>query len=82
MIKDEAGGKHMTKFVELRGKFFSYLTQGYRPPPPKPLWEKCEGVKKSVVNKRITFNDYKEFLFCEKEKMRRMNIIRSDKREM
>ena len=54
MIKDEAGGKHITKFVELRAKLFSYLTQGYRTPPPlEPLWEKCEGVKKSVVNKRI-----------------------------
>ena len=37
--------------------------------------KKCKGVKKSVVNKSITHEDYKNCLFTGKEQLRKMNVI-------
>ena len=44
--------------------------------------KKCEGVKKSVVKKSITHEDYKNCLFTGKEQLRKMNVIRSHKHEI
>ena len=44
--------------------------------------KKCKGVKKSVVKKSITHEDYKKCLFTGKEQLRRMNIIRSYRHEV
>jgi len=40
-------------------------------------YKKCEGVKKYVVNKEITLNDYKNCLFSGRQQLRPMNVIRS-----
>jgi len=44
--------------------------------------KKCKGVKKAVVNKCISFNDYKDCLFNKQPQMRKMNVIRSHKHEI
>ena len=57
LMKDELGGKIMTEFVALRPKLFSYKkldgSEG----------KNCKGIKKRVVKKTITFEDYKTCLF-------------------
>ena len=62
MMKDELAGKIMTKFVGLRAKLYSY----------KMLFEKetkrCKGIKKSVVDKTILFEAYKECLLGGKKR--------------
>ncbi len=39
--------------------------------------KKAKGVKKSVVKKKITFEDYNRCLFSEEPQTRKMNVIRS-----
>ena len=41
--------------------------------------KKCKGVKKSVVKKSITHEDYKKCLTDRKLQLRKMNVIRSHK---
>ena len=76
MFKDEAGGKVIDKFVGLRAKLYSYkMLEGEES-------KKCKGVKKSVVKKSITHEDYKKCLFTEKEQLRKMNVIKSHMHEV
>ena len=71
MFKDEASGKQIAEFVGLRAKLYSYrVEESYEE-------KKCKGVKKAVIKKTITFNDYKNCLFDNKPAMRKMNVIRS-----
>ena len=71
MFKDEAAGKQIAEFVGLRAKLYSYrVEEGYEE-------KKCKGVKKAVIKKTISFNDYKNCLFDNKPAMRKMNVIRS-----
>ena len=76
MFKDEAGGKVIDEFVGLRAKLYSYkMFEGEES-------KKCKGVKKLVVKKSITHEDYKNCLFTGKEQLRKMNVIRSYKHEI
>ena len=71
MFKDEAAGKQITEFVGLRAKLYSYkVEESYEE-------KKCKGVKKAVIKKTISFNEYKNCLFDNKPSMRKMNVIRS-----
>ena len=70
MFKDEAGGKQIEEFVGLRSKLYSYKMAGED-------HKKCKGVKKSVVKKTITHDDYKDCLFTRRVQLRKMNVIRS-----
>ena len=71
MFKDEASAKQIAEFVGLRAKLYSYRVEdSYEE-------KKCKGVKKAVIKKTITFNDYKDCLFDNKPAMRKMNVIRS-----
>ena len=57
LMKDELGGKIMTEFVALRPKQYSYkILDGSED-------KKCKGIKKCVVKKTLTFEDYKACLF-------------------
>ena len=71
MFKDEAAGKQITHFVGLRPKLYSYKIDG------KEI-KKCKGIKKNVIEKEITFEDYVDCLHNETVEMRSMNIIRSE----
>ena len=56
LMKDELGGKIMKEFISLRPKMYSYRVEEQEP-------KKCKGIKKCVVKKTITFEDYKRCLF-------------------
>ena len=76
MMKDEAGGKIIEEFVGLRAKLYSYkMFEGKEE-------KKCKGIKKVVIKKQISFDDYKECLFSGASQMRKMNVIRSHQHEI
>ena len=76
MFKDEAMGKSIKEFVGLRAKLYSYkMDKGEES-------KKCKGIKKRVVEKSITHEDYKTCLLTGKEQLRKMNIIRSYNHEV
>ena len=71
MFKDEAAGKTIKEFVGLRAKLYSYkMDEGKEN-------KRCKGIKKVVVEKSISHEDYKRCLTTGKEQLRRQNIIRS-----
>ena len=71
MFKDEAAGKNIKEFVGLRAKLYSYKMEEGKEN------KKCKGIKKAVVEKSITHEDYKTCLKTGKEQLRKQNIIRS-----
>ena len=76
MFKDEANGDIIDEFVGLRAKLYSYkMFEGEES-------KKCKGVKKSVVKKSITHEDYKTCLLTSEKQLRKQNIIRSYKHEV
>ena len=54
LMKDELGGKTITKFVTLRPKTYSYLIDDDKED------KKAKRTKKCVIKKMIKFNDYKK----------------------
>ena len=67
MFKDEVAGEVIDEFVGLRAKLCSYkMFEGEES-------KTCKGVKKSVVKKSITHEDYKKCLFTGKEQSRKMS---------
>ena len=56
LMKDELGGKIITKFVTLRPKIYSYLTDDGKED------KKAKGTKKCIIKRMIKFNDYKNCL--------------------
>ena len=71
MFKDEAAGKNIKEFVGLRAKLYSYkMEEGEEN-------KKCKGIKKAVVAKSISHENYKLCLQTGKEQLRRQTIIRS-----
>ena len=56
LMKDELGGKIMTGFAALRAKLNVYKTQ------EKKEEKKCKGIKKCVVKKTLTFDNYRKCL--------------------
>ena len=76
MFKDEVNGDIIDEFVGLRAKLYSYkMFYGEES-------KKCKGVKKSVVKKSITHEDYKKCLTDQKPQLRKMNVIRSYKHDI
>ena len=65
----------MKEFVSLRPKMYSYKVGNSEPP-------KCKGIKKCVVNKTISFDDYKKCLFSGEPNYRFQLIFRSCKHEV
>ena len=73
MFKDEVNGKGIDEFVGLRAKLYSFIMfEGEET-------KKCKGIKKSVVEKSITHEDYKKCLFTGDVQLREMSVIRSYK---
>ena len=76
MFKDEVNGDIIDEFIGLRAKLYSYkMFYGEES-------KKCKGVKKSVVKKSITHEDYKRCLTDQKPQLRKMNVIRSYKHDI
>ena len=76
LMKDELGGAIMTEFVALRPKLYSYeKLDGLED-------KKCKGIKKCVVKKTLTFEDYKTCLFNDSTEYRSQLMFRSSKHEV
>ena len=68
MFKDEVMGRVIDEFVGLRAKSYSYkMFEGEET-------KKCKGIKKSVVKKSITHEDYIKCLFTGKEQQGELNV--------
>ena len=64
LMKDKLGGKIMTEFMALRPKLYSYKKlDGLED-------KKCKEIKKCVVKKTLTFEDYKTCLFSDSTEYR------------
>jgi hypothetical protein len=72
MMKLETGVKQIEEFVGLRSKLYAYKMA-----EDGDEEKKCKGVKKVVIKKEITFENYKECLFSGKKQWRVMNVFRS-----
>ncbi|XP_067214605.1 uncharacterized protein [Linepithema humile] len=76
LMKDENNGAIMTEFVGLRAKMYALRVTGQKDT------KKVKGVKKSVVARTITFDDYTRCLNAEIELTRRQSCIRSKLHEV
>ena len=76
LMKDELGGKIMTDFMALRPKLYSYKKLDGSED------KKCKGIKKCVVKKTLTFEDYKTCLFSDSTEYRSQLMFRSAKHEV
>ena len=74
-MKDELGGGIMKEFVSLRPKMYSYRVG-------KNELKKCKGIKKCIVKKTITFDDYKNCLFKGEEIYKSQLLFRPDKHDI
>ena len=76
IMKDELGGAVMTEFVALWPKLYSYKKlDGLED-------KKCKGIKKCVIKKTLTFEDYKTYLFNDSTEYRSQLMFRSSKNEV
>ena len=57
LMKDELGGDIMSEFVALRPKLYSFRRHNGAED------KKCKGIKKCVIKKTLSFDDYKNCLF-------------------
>ena len=73
--KDELGGEIMREFVSLQPKMYSYKVGNSEP-------KKCKGIKKCVVTKMISFDDYKKCLFSGERTHGSQLLFRSRKHEV
>ena len=73
LMKDELGGKIMTKFVALRPKTYSYLTDDCKED------KKGKGTKKCVIKRRLKFNDYKDCLLNNKIVLKSQQRFKSER---
>ena len=76
LMKDELGGKIMTEFVALRAKLYSYKKLDGSDD------KKCKGIKKCIVKKTLTFEDYNTCLFSDSTEYRSQLMFRSAKHEV
>ena len=75
-MKDEWAGTPIAEYVGLRPKMYSILKADEKNN------KKAKGVKKNVVKKQITHEQYKETLFGAKQQWHGMNILRSEGHEI
>ena len=73
-MKDELNREIIEEFVGLRVKMYSLKTK-------KEEMKKAKGVKKNVVKKDISHQDYVDCLFEERKFMHTMQTIRSFKHQ-
>ena len=71
-MKDELGGKIMTGFVVLRPKLYAYRKLDIKED------KRCKGIEKCMVNKMISFDDYKNCLLSRKSVNRAQLIFGSN----
>ncbi|XP_066595377.1 uncharacterized protein [Prorops nasuta] len=72
LMKDENNGKIMTEFIGLRAKMYTFKVQDCT-----KITKKAKGVKGYVIDRNITFDDYKDCLDNFTVQSRNQNLIRS-----
>ena len=75
LMKDELGGEIMTEFVTLRPEMYAHKTGSAES-------KKCKGIKKCIVHKMISFEDYKACLFGGGSSSRSQLMFRSLRHEV
>ena len=75
LMKDELGDEIMREFVSLRPKMYSYKVGNSE-------LKKHKGIKKCVVKKTISFDDYKTCLFSGEQTHRSQLLFRSRKHKV
>ena len=75
LMKDELGGKIMKESVSLWPKMYSYRVGNSEP-------KKCKGIKKCIIKRTISFDDYKRCLFSGESSHRSQLLFRSRKHEV
>ena len=76
LMKYELGGKIMTEFVALRPKLYFYKKLDGSED------KKCKGIKKCIVKKTLTFEDYKTCLFNDSTEYRSQQMFTSSKHKV
>ena len=71
-FKDEAAGIPITEFVGLRSKMYSYMKDNDKG------GKTAKGIKKNIIKKNITHENYKNVLFNNKQMHHTMKTIRSN----
>ena len=75
LMKDELGGEIMREFISLRSKMYFYKVGNSEP-------KKCKGIKRCIVKKTLSFDDYKTCLFNGEQIHRSQLLFRSCKHEV
>ena len=76
LMKGEMGGDVIEEFIALRPKLYSFRKHCSKEE------KKCKGIKKNVVKKTLTFEDYKNYLFSKKNVLRSQLLFRSYKHDI
>ena len=76
LMKDEMGGDIIGEFIDLRPKLYSFKKSGGKEE------KKCKGIKKNVVKRTLTFEDYKNCLFKKSNLYRSQLLFRSYKHDI
>ena len=83
LMKDEIGVVIMTEFIAVRPKLYSYeVLSGAESTAGRNEVKKCKGIKKCVVKKTLTFEDYKSYLFNSDAIYRSQLMLRSMKHDI
>ena len=82
LMKDELRGEIMTEFVTLRPNMYAYKTGGSESTAGWDKVKKCKGIKKCIVRKTISFEDYKNCLLSGEISYRTQLMFRSSKHEV
>ena len=76
LMKDELGGGIITEFAALRPKIYSYITDEFIE------MKKAKGTKKCVIEKMLTFEDYKKYLFDKEPMLKSQQRFKSENHEV
>ena len=72
MFKDELGGKIIIEFAGIRPRAYAYLMDN------DSQKKKARGTKKCVINRKIMYENYKDFLFNKKIILKLQQRFKSD----
>ena len=75
-FKDEAAGMPIREFIGLRSKMYSYVKDNGKNE------KTAKGVRKYVIKKNITHDNYKDCLLNGKQMLHSMRTIRSDRHQI
>ncbi|XP_068704787.1 uncharacterized protein [Montipora foliosa] len=75
-FKDEVAGIPITEFVGLRSKMYSYMKDNDKG------GKTAKGIKKNIIKKNITHENYKNVLFNNEQMHHTMKTIRSNKHQL